>query len=124
MLNLAYTGSPRAWIRQFTALARRIGLSGSSVTASRCNQVLTMTDEELQAYFRAYCSMRKGAYTYISPDNCAFAQYLKDVGFKDPRVSGCAWWAEGIQGQPLPPSIKYALIAGRYTFGDLANRLR
>lgn len=69
------------------------------------------------------------AYQYHSTTHCAFAQYLKALGYSDVLVSGFSFDAGPIKNAALPDSLGSALGNNRKfggpprTFGELAEAL-
>jgi hypothetical protein len=64
-------------------------------------------------------------YNYFAPGNCAFAQYLKALGYKRPDVDPYVFRLDRRDeiSYDLPEDLDDALYLEPSTFGNLAKRL-
>lgn len=86
---------------------------------------------QVVAEFRAWLMTRDASefYNYMKPQECAFAQFLKDQEYaQDPVVGPWDWNEQYFYGPPLPnrypvPQIINNAVRNGTTFGGALQRL-
>lgn len=76
--------------------------------------------------FREWVRLQSGTYDDLSAKDCAFAQFLKAHGFRNPLVGGRAFYFNGAtddDGYTLSDKMYNAINSGKNTFEALAERL-
>lgn len=80
--------------------------------------------QSLSQQFLTWCRSKPAdeEYDYVSHENCALAQFLKDAGYcEKPHCRGSYWIDDDGASHSIPKKLIYALISP--TFGALADRL-